>query len=418
MKKWLVAISGGVDSVVLAHLLHSQGIEIVLAHCNFSLRGAESDADEAFVRQYAATLGVALEVVRFNTKQYAKDCGLNTQLAARELRYRWFAEMAKKHHCSAIATAHHANDNIETFIINLSRGSGLDGLLGIPQQTAQLVRPLLHMQRAEILSYAQQHGLQWREDSSNHTDKYVRNRIRHHITPQLLQVHPNFVANFQQTQAYLQQASRLIDAYIAQIQKQAFLNDTFPIKIAVKVLENTPERTLVLHKLFYKYGFHNPPDLEQLFFKAEAGKYIISATHQLVKDKDCVFLKERVAQAQEYTIERNTVAISDPIALCFNFLAHPIDNTPHSICIAADKLQYPLLLRHKREGDVFYPLGFGRKKKLSKFFIDEKYSQIARESQWLLCNGDGAIIWVVGKRMDSRFAPNDTTTAVLMIEQP
>ena len=404
-QKLLVAISGGIDSVVLAHLLHHNGVDIVLAHCNFQLRGEESDADEAFVRAFARELQVPLEVIRFDTKTYAHTHKLNTQLAARKLRYDWFEKLLTQQACDKVAIAHNANDNLETFFINLSRGTGLNGLIGIPEQTATIIRPLLKVSRAEIVEYAQKHRLSWREDSSNATDHYVRNRIRHHISPLLTQIHPNFLENFQKTQEYLYQSAEFIDFYIQKIRENAFQGEN-PIRIATQKLQEVPQLELVLHKLFYPYGFGNVKDLKNLLLKAEAGKQLVSGTHILVKDKDCLWLKslEQEEEKPKLLIQE----VTPPFAIK--------KNTPNIAYFDADKLTAAsLFLRKKAEGDAFYPLGFGRKKKLSKFFIDEKYTQAQREAQWLLCC-EKDIVWVVGKRMDERFKITEQTQKALRIE--
>ena len=409
-KKILLAISGGIDSVVLTHLLHSHGTELLLAHCNFQLRGEESDGDEAFVHDFAKTLGIPLEVKRFDTHQYAIAHQFNTQLAARELRYEWFYELLETHHCDALATAHHANDNLETFLINLSRGSGLGGLLGIPQQTDKIVRPLLQWSRQQIYDYAEAHRLQWREDSSNASNKYVRNVIRHEIIPQMAAVHPNYLENFNQTQEYLHQSARFIDFYIEEWKKSCFSPRpqegelSVPIAIDTQKLQTAPEIDLVLHKLFYPYGFGNVKDLKNLLFNAEAGKQLLSATHSLVKDSKGAWLKELTAE-------------SLPPTLTYEELTPPFNITkgdPNIAFIDADKLTAPLTLRQKQAGDFFYPIGLGVKKKLSKFFIDEKYSQVARENQWLLCSEED-IVWVIGKRLDDRFKITENTQRILKV---
>ena len=407
MKKLLVAISGGIDSVVLTHLLHAHGTKILLAHCNFQLRGEESDGDEAFVCNFAKELGIPLEVKRFDTKEYAKAHQLNTQLAARELRYEWFYELLETHHCEALATAHHANDNLETFLINLSRGSGLDGLLGIPQQTDKIVRPLLQWSRQQIYDYAEAHQLQWREDSSNASNKYVRNVIRHEIIPQMALVHPNYLENFNQTQEYLHQSARFIDFYIEEWKRTCFNSEgglSVAIAIDTQKLQTAPEIDLVLHKLFYPYGFGNIKDLKNLLFNAEAGKQLLSATHTLVKDSQGAWLKERGRENLPPDL------VYQEVLPPFKF----IKDNPNEVLVDAEKLTAPLVVRKKQSGDYFYPIGLGAKKKLSKYFIDEKYSQLDRENQWLLCNGED-IVWVVGKRLDERFKITAETRRGMLI---
>lgn len=420
-KRLLVAISGGIDSVVLAHALHAEGIEIVLAHCNFHLRGEESDGDEAFVRQFATELGVPLLVKQFDTKAYAQTHKLNTQLAARELRYHWFEAMRKAHHCDKIATAHHTNDNLETFIINLSRGSGLEGLLGIPEESPTIVRPLLHCSREEIHAYSLNNHLSWREDSSNATDKYTRNKIRHNITPLLEELHPNFLGNFNKTQVYLHQTVHFIDTQIAALKEHCFKPLEGSItEIDIATLKALPELDFVLHKFFYPYGFNNIKDLKQLLLGAETGKQLHSRTHRLLKNRNHLLLEaQKQLSDVEILIEEGVTHITTPIEL---HIEHTTEArlsptpSPDTIFIDADKLTYPLTLRHRREGDFFYPEGMHGKKKLSKYFKDEKYSQFEKEQQWLLCSGE-AIVWVVGKRLDGRVSITSATEHILKIHK-
>ena len=323
--------------------------------------------------------------------------------------------MAQAYDCAYIATAHHANDNLETFLINLSRGSGLDGLLGIPQQNGKLIRPLLSFSRQQIYQYAQAKQLGWREDSSNASNKYVRNVIRHEIIPQMCYVHPNYLENFNQTQGYLHQSARFIDYYIEKIRNECFQGD--PIRISPSPLLQVPELPLVLHRLFYPYGFNNVKDLQQLLFTAEAGKMLCSPSHQLIKDKEWVWLLPIEGEEEApFLIAEGVREVTTPIRLVFEEVppTAAISEDPNTISVDADKLEFPLALRHKREGDVFYPIGLGCAKKLSKYFIDEKYSQIGRQQQWLLCSGD-RIVWVVGKRLDHRFRVTPKTKRVLQV---
>ncbi len=219
-KRILMTISGGIDSVVLSYLFFLLEYDIILAHCNFQLRADESNEDERFVKDFGQKLGIKTLIKRFDTSKFSAESKMNTQLAARKLRYDWFEEIAAENQCDYIATAHHADDNIETFIINLSRGTGLSGLLGIPEKNGKIIRPLLIFSRDEITEFAKQHNLQWREDSSNETEKYVRNKIRHHILPVLKEIHPSFLENFQQTQHYLAQSDQFIDENIEKIKKR------------------------------------------------------------------------------------------------------------------------------------------------------------------------------------------------------
>lgn len=440
-KRILVAISGGVDSMVLATLFYQLNYDIILAHCNFQLRGEESDQDEVFVRNFGENLAVKTIVKRFDTSQFSAESKLNTQLSARKLRYDWFYEIASENQCDYIATAHHADDNLETFIINLSRGSGLDGLLGIPKKNGKIIRPMLLFSREEILEFAQQNSIHWREDSSNQTEKYVRNKIRHTIIPVLKEIHPTFLENFKETQHYLSQSSRFIEENIQKIKEQCFEEREYQTIIHLEPLRNVSDIDFVLHKLFYPYNFRNIRDLKKMLY-AESGKQLFSSTHHLISDRDYLVLmkispknKELENEGIHFLISENhfdrkdkiKVSISDMrsyLSLEMTILKRDINhffdleqlkNENNEVAyFDYDTLQFPLMFRHKKEGDFFYPIGMQQKKKLSKFYIDEKYSLFDKDQQWLLCSQEN-IAWVIGKRMDNRFKVTNKTQRILKV---
>ncbi|MFK8275616.1 tRNA lysidine(34) synthetase TilS [Capnocytophaga cynodegmi] len=440
-KRILVAISGGVDSMVLATLFYQLNYDIVLAHCNFQLRGEESDQDEIFVRNFGENLAVKTIVKRFDTSQFSAESKLNTQLSARKLRYDWFYEIASENQCDYIATAHHADDNLETFIINLSRGSGLDGLLGIPQKNGKIIRPMLLFSREEILEFAQQNSIHWREDSSNQTEKYVRNKIRHTIIPVLKEIHPTFLENFKETQHYLSQSSRFIEENIQKIKEQCFEEREYQTIIHLEPLRNVSDIDFVLHKLFYPYNFRNIPDLKKMLY-AESGKQLFSPTHHLISGRDYLVLMKISPKNKEledegicFLISENHFDRKDTIKLSISdvrsylslemtilkrdinhfFDLEQLKNENNEVAyFDYDALQFPLMLRHKKEGDFFYPIGMQQKKKLSKFYIDEKYSLFDKDQQWLLCSQEN-IAWVIGKRMDNRFKITNKTQRILKV---
>ncbi|MDO4228352.1 MAG: tRNA lysidine(34) synthetase TilS [Capnocytophaga sp.] len=439
-KRILVAISGGVDSVVLTHLLFGLKLDIMLAHCNFQLRGDESDAEEHFVRNLGEKMGVKTFVKRFDTLGFATEQQLNTQLSARKLRYDWFEELATDNQCDYIATAHQADDNVETFVINLSRGSGLDGLLGIPEKNGNIIRPLLVFSREEILQFAKENNLQWKEDSSNQTEKYIRNKIRHQIIPTLKEIHPTFLENFKQTQHYLSQSAQFIDENIQKIKEQCFKESEFQTQIQLEPIRNASDIDFVLHKLFYPYNFRNIRDLKKMLY-AESGKQLFSPTHHLISGRDYLILMKTPPKDEELEIglefllkesefkEKNTIklSVSDNrsfISLQFLIINRDINHffdleelkeTQEDVAyLDYDTLQFPLRIRHKKEGDFFYPIGMNQKKKLSKFYIDEKYSLFDKEQQWLLCSEQN-IAWVIGKRLDNRFKVSSKTKRILKV---
>ncbi|MCK0159712.1 tRNA lysidine(34) synthetase TilS [Allomuricauda sp. F6463D] len=415
-KKLLLACSGGVDSVVLAHLCISEGMDIALAHCNFNLRAEESDGDEDFVRRLAAQLGVEVFVACFKTADYAETQGISIQMAARELRYQWFAELLQAHSFDFVLTAHHADDSLETFLINLSRGTGIQGLSGIPKVNQHVVRPLLPFSEQEILDYAKSENVIWREDSSNASIKYLRNKIRHQIVPLLKELHPTFLQNFLKTQDNLQQTNDLLKHQLNELKTNLFKPKNGAIEIRVSELEQLVPLEPYLFGLFHDYGFTQWEDVKGLL-TAISGKHVVSSTHQLLKDRDCLILSELKPKKKEsYPIYLEDTPPNVPVNLKLEYVETIEKQGRNVVFLDKEKLNFPLVLRNWEKGDYFYPFGMQGKKKLSKFFKDEKMDLISKEKQWLLCS-DNNIIWVVGKRADERFKVEDSTRQILKITQ-
>ncbi len=413
-KRLLVACSGGVDSVVLAHLCQKLGMDMALAHCNFGLRGTESDGDEDFVRRLADELGVKVLVKRFDTETYAENNRGSIQMAARDLRYQWFQEVLEKEGFDFLVTAHHADDNLETFLINLSRGTGIEGLLGIPEVNGKTVRPLLVFSQEEVMAYAQSEHIQWREDSSNATNKYLRNKIRHEVLPKLKELHPTFLQNFIRTQSHLLQTHNLVDNHIQTIKAKLFVENGGSITIDIGELERLEPTSAYLYELFKVYGFTEWDDVNHLL-TAMSGKEVVSKTHKLVKDRQQLILSElEGAPKRSYLIFENEEQPNLPLKLSLENVKSIEKLGQNTIFIDKEKLNFPLVLRNWEKGDYFYPFGMQGKKKLSKFFKDEKMDVISKEKQWLLCS-DNEIVWVVGKRADERFKVEDSTRHIVKI---
>lgn len=412
--KFLLACSGGLDSVVLAHLCNQCGLDFSLAHCNFQLRGTDSDQDEQFVRELAKQLNKSLWVEHFNTKAYVNDHKVSVQMAARELRYDWFKDLMAKHQIKTLVTAHHADDNLETFLINLSRGTGLKGLSGIPAKTDMISRPLLPYSRVQLSEYAKENNIQWREDRSNAETKYLRNKIRHDIIPLLKETHPTFLHNFQTTQRNLQQIVAISDIHLSNLKKELFREDGEVVRISTEALLALDPIGAYMYGLFNAYGFTAWNDVVQLI-TAMSGKEIRSKTHRLLKDRDELILgKIEEEQINSYTIEETTTAIEEPVAMTITLVNNIGETGPDVLYIDKETLKYPLVLRKRQKGDYFYPLGMQGRKKLSKFFKDEKMDVFSKEKQWLLCS-DTDIVWVVGKRLDNRFKITPRTKKILKI---
>ena len=415
-QKILVACSGGLDSIVLLHLLQKIGLTLGVAHCNFRLRDAHSDADLSFVETIAGNLEVPVFTTVFDTKTYAKTQGVSTQVAARELRYDWFYSTAKANGYDRIATGHHADDDLETFFINLSRVTGLRGLTGIASNTEQLIRPLLPFSRAQIMQFAKKEGLFWREDSSNSTRDYLRNKLRLDVIPAFKGVNKTVLQNFKQTQQHLKESQALLEDYITLVTKLVVSHTDAGFEIDIKQLQSLPNTNSLLFELLYPYGFTDFKAIASIL-ESEVGKKVLSKQYVLHKDRNHLVLttKEQEVDPLVYCIDAKQQSCTIPIKLSFTKVTQVGEHEPHSLYVDAAKLTYPLKVRAWRLDDVFHPFGMKGKKKLTKFFKDEKLSLISKNSVWVLESGD-EIIWVIGLRPDDRYKVTSATKEVLKIQ--
>lgn len=415
-QKILIACSGGLDSIVLLHLLQKIGLTLGVAHCNFKLRGDHSDADLSFVKTIAANLGVPVFTTVFDTKAYAKTQGVSTQVAARELRYEWFYSTAKANGYDRIATGHHADDDLETFFINLSRVTGLRGLTGIASNTEQLIRPLLPFSRAQIMQFAKKEELFWREDSSNSTRDYLRNKLRLDVIPAFKGVNKTVLQNFQQTQQHLKESQALLEDYITLVTKLVVSHTDAGYEIDSKQLQALPNTNTLLFELLYPYGFTDFKAIASIL-ESEVGKKVLSKQYVLHKDRNHLVLttKEQVVDSSVYYIDAKQQSCTIPIKLNFTKVAQVGEHEPRSLYVDAAKLSYPLKVRAWRLDDVFHPFGMKGKKKLTKFFKDEKLSLLSKNSVWVLESGD-EIVWVIGLRPDDRYKVTSATKEVLKIQ--
>lgn len=409
-----VAISGGLDSVTLASLFVGVDCSLSLVHCNFELREAESDQDEQFLKEFAGQHNLPLHIAHFNTKAYATTHKLSIQMAARELRYTWFEELIAKNTLDYIATAHHADDAVETMFINLSRGTGLKGLLGIPAVNKKIVRPLLKFSRNQIESYAKKHDIKWREDSSNASDAYLRNQIRHHLIPQCNKISADFSAQILATQVHLKESNKLLEAHLADLKEQLIIQDGESFKIKVKALEDLASSSGFLYAWLQPYGFTAWKDIYELN-NAQSGKQVFSENWTISKNREELILSPLLNNPQEiYKIDSTDATEHLPIALSFQDINKLKAVSANQIIVDKDLLEFPLTLRHWEEGDVFYPFGMKGSKKLSDYFIDEKIPRNEKQKIWLLCSGS-KIVWLLGLRADDRFKVGDYTKKLLKI---
>ncbi|MEE1899963.1 tRNA lysidine(34) synthetase TilS [Flavobacterium rakeshii] len=416
-KKLLLATSGGIDSMVLVDLFNQLDYTIAMAHCNFGLRGNESDGDEKFIRDYAQKNNIELFVTNFDTNKYAEEFKLSIQIAARRLRYNWFYELMEQNSFDYLLTAHHLDDSIETFLINLTRGTGLDGLTGIPQQNDKIVRPLLPFSRNEIEQYANNNNITWREDSSNASDKYLRNKLRHDVVPVLKSLNPSFLESFQDTLNHLKQSQSLADDAAILVYKQV-VNEQYNQKlIDISKLKRLPNYKAYLYQWLAPLGFTAWEDIYNLT-EAQSGKQVLANGYRLLKDREQLILEPvEESVTNVYEIPEGTTEISQPFAMRLTNVNKTLKKyANNAIYVDADTLKFPLFARKWIEGDYFCPAGMkGQKKKVSKYFKDEKMSLSEKEKTWLLCSGN-QIVWIINRRADERFKVTDKTTQIIKIE--
>ena len=409
---FVLAVSGGADSVVLAHLLKGAGVNFEIAHCNFKLRGAESDRDEAFVKNLAVILDVPFSCKHFDTEAYATAHKISIQEAARNLRYDWFATFN-----TIVITAHHANDNIETVFMHFCRGTGIAGLTGIePYKVKErLLRPLLVFHKHEIIDYATEAGIAFVEDSSNASDKYTRNFFRHQVLPSVQEVFPKSEQNILHTIKHLREVSEVYKVAMQKIvSKLQFIHGN-EIHIPVLMWQKAKPLDTITFEMLYPYGFTAAQVPEAIkMLGAHNGAVLLSNTHRLIKNRNWMILAplETAINTSVVVVEQNDTSVHYPggtISLQISSAQLPEASDNNMCMLDAAALQFPLILRPAATGDYFYPLGMQKKKKLSKFFIDLKLSKTAKEKVWVLVSNN-RIAWVIGYRIDNRFKITPAST--------
>ena len=418
--KLLVALSGGVDSMVLTHILFQLDYHIAVAHCNFQLRGQESDTDVEFVEAFAKMHKIPFYTKAFNTKSFAQEQKISTQLAARDLRYNWFDEVMKDQAYDYLVTAHHANDQVETMLYNLTKGTGIAGLRGIPLKNDQIRRPLLSASKADIEIYAQEHQLQWREDISNRDDKYSRNRIRLHVIPELKQLNPGLEQTLSNNSKRFEALERLLLHQTNDIRSKFLSKHQDYNTLQLSWFDKDTGGLAILIELLKPFGFN----LDQCFSIADgfsniSGKQFYSSDHVLTIDRDKLQIGPKEEEKEyQLMVEDSDHLISTPWA---DFAIENITSQTEwpknnlTACLDADLVQFPLKVRNWTQGDSFYPLGMKGKKKLSDFMIDEKIP-VNLKSRVLLFESNQDIIWVAGFRIDDRYKITSNTKRLLLIK--
>jgi len=418
----ILAVSGGMDSVAMAHLFYHSGYPFAIAHCNFKLRGSDSDADALFVEQLAVKMNVPFFSKSFDTRSYGESRNISIQMAARELRYQWFGELRKLKGYDYVATAHHKDDQAETVLINIARGTGMRGLKGIPVKENGLIRPLLGFHRNEIEAFVDEQKIAYREDLSNKEEKYTRNKIRHQVIPVFKEINSAFTDHVEELSRIASGTQKLFSMLVQQTFDPYIVREKDSVKIPLDVLSGYPSPDVLLFELLREFGFQPSviADIAEAL-EGQPGKIFYSSSHSCLKDRNYLVVAPRKKpESNEYAVSNSQDEVVLPGAR-FIFKSHPaiplsqIPSNPDSAFVDSDKIRFPLRIRHPRDGDFFTPLGMSGKKKLSDFFIDEKVLRTDKASKWIVLSGE-KIVWVVGMRIDERFRVTSTTKNVLEIK--
>lgn len=405
--KIIVTLSGGSDSVALLHILLSLGYTCIAAHCNFQLRGEESERDEEFVRKLCTTLHVELHTTRFTTTQYATENHLSIEMAARDLRYQWFEHLKSELGANIIAVAHHKDDSIETMLINLIRGTGINGLLGIRPKNGDIARPLLCISRTDILTYLKEIRQDFVTDSTNLQDEFTRNKIRLNLLPLMQTINPSVKENLIETSNHLNECATIYNKGIEDGKERVMHHHNILIEELLK--EPSPEA--LLFEILYPLGFNSVQTKEILLsLRRQSGRQFISKDWRVIKDRDLLL------------IEKNKIEEKDEMP--FHLIKKECERTDKFViprdkdtaCLDADKIKAPITLRKWQKGDVFIPFGMKGKRKVSDYLTDRKFSIIDKEQQWILCSA-GQIAWVIGERIDNRFCIDKETKHIIILKK-
>lgn len=415
--KILLAVSGGVDSMVMAHLFQEAGYAFGVAHCNFQLRGNESDKDESFVNMWCAEFKIPFHSKRFSTKNYAAENGISIQMAARELRYSWFTELLDGQGYSLLATAHHLDDNLETTLLNLVRGTGLSGLRGIPVKANRIIRPLLNFTKEEIVVWAKENNVAWREDISNESDEYDRNFVRHEVISKLIQLNPSLKISFRKTNQRLRGAEALFQLGLDAMKEDFLVIQDEKVKLDKAFLLVTKHPTAVAWELVKDYGF-NYSQCQDMVRASEgiSGKSFTSSSHELTIDRHTWIIESHQEKVSEVTIAKtdNEVKLGSLEMSIEKTTLKSLANDPLIATLDAEKAKFPMTWRVWEKGDSFIPLGMDNRKKLSDFFIDRKIP-LAYKKTATVVEINGEIAWVVGHRIDNRFKVTDQTREIIRL---
>ncbi len=414
-KKYLLALSGGVDSVALLHAAHELGLNVITGHCHFHLRGNEADSDAEFCEKLSTEMDYPFFIRHFDTKKEAEKRGISIQMAARELRYEWFEDLAKQEACDYILIAHNQDDVAETLLINQIRGCGLRGLSGIPEKNGKIIRPFLDVSRFEINHWLEKHGYLWREDSSNEETTYLRNKIRHDVLPEMAKIHPDVKAIMYRNAERVQRSVAVFDSLLDRIQREIFTENQDHIVI------NTQHDAVtmnLLYELLRDYGF-NYNQVRDLYSGNTSGKYVETKNYKLFSDRGR-WIMQKIShsdQQLEYSIKNKKFSIECPVVMYGDVVDADdltINRDKAVAQLDADKIELPMVLRRWKHGDKFVPLGMSNFQKLSDFFVNRKLGLHEKQNQWILCSGKD-IVWVLGMQIDERYKVTGKTKNVIEI---
>jgi tRNA(Ile)-lysidine synthase len=417
----LVAVSGGIDSMVMTDLFLKSGFRFGIAHCNFCLRKSESDKDEEMVSKFAAKHNIPFYSIRFRTEDYAEENGISIEMAARELRYEWFEKIRQEKGFDSIAVAHNLNDNIETLLLNLIRGTGIAGLTGMRNSGNHIIRPLLFATRRSIEAYCKENKIFYREDKTNTDIKFKRNKIRHNVIPLLKEINPSIEFTLNETAERLSGINDIFSDFISKIRKAVFEQGDNIIVLKISKLKPYLGNNAILFELFRPFGITGSllKDLMKVI-AGRTGGQIFTGTHRMIKNRNEILISEQIETGNEtFTIFRADDLKKSPLIASAKIVTVRedlvISPDPGTAYLDTQKIAFPVTIRKWKYGDFFYPFGMNRKKKLSDYFVDRKYSRLQKERVYIL-ESDGKIVWIIGERIDNRFRITKATTKALVIK--
>jgi tRNA(Ile)-lysidine synthase len=422
-KPVLLSVSGGLDSVVMTHLFRNSGLPFAIAHCNFHLRGRESDDDASFVKEISKNCEVEFHLAESNTENFAIEQKISIQMAARHLRFKWLERFVEKFDYQCYATAHHQDDQIETLMINFLRGCGISGLHGILPRKGNLIHPMLFTNRIEIAEYARINNLPFREDSSNLGNDYLRNKIRHKLIPVIKDIDSGFGNTFTENIKRFRQAEIIYRQQVQSVSSTLVQKEADQVRISIKLLLNLNPIESYLFEIISPYGY-SYLDVKNILssLKKQSGRKFFSKSHRLFKDREFLIIDKKsnqYSESNEYIIKQDSKELHEPIGLDFsNIIKNPqtkIKTDKSEALLDSVKLNYPMKIRKWQSGDYFYPLGMKGKKRISDFFIENKISIPDKEKIWLLVS-DEQVVWIIGRRIDNRFKVTDETKNILRIK--